>query len=74
MNEIWVWRIGGMILKWAAELCGGYPVPLQLHPPLGIEKNLLSHCTACFVGKYPCCSGIKSTFLPVHAMKTYLGE
>jgi hypothetical protein len=27
MNEIWVWRIGGMILKQAAELFGENPCP-----------------------------------------------
>jgi hypothetical protein len=56
-----------MILKWAAESFGENPVPVQLCPPPGI------HGTACFFGKYPCCSGIKGKFLPVHTMKAYLG-
>jgi len=62
-----------MILKWAAELFGENPVPVQMRPPPGIEENLLSHGTACFIGKYPCYSGIKGKFLPVHTMKAYLG-
>jgi hypothetical protein len=48
MNDIQVWRIGGKVLKWAAELFVENPVPVQLHPSPGIEKNLLSHGTACF--------------------------
>jgi hypothetical protein len=62
MVEIWVWRIGGMILKWAAESFGENPVRVQLRPPPGIEENHLSHGTACFVGMYPCYSGIEGKF------------
>jgi hypothetical protein len=73
MNEIWLWRTGGMILKWAAESFGKNPVPVHLCPPPGIEENVLSRGTACFVGKYPCYSGIKVKFLLV-TVKAYLGE
>ena len=41
-----------MILKWAAELFGENPVPVQMRPPPGIEENLLSHGTALLVSTH----------------------
>jgi len=52
MNEIWVWKIGGIILKWTAELFGERPVRMQLRTPPGIEKNHLSHGTALLVSTH----------------------